>query len=107
MHVTTRNIFLITFILSSATFVLGADEAYDYRLLSTNRTSTMQKELNEAADAGYRIEKNFPQSAIRNPQSSGPCLRWRCFPLPMQRSFSPACLCRLTTRPRQCCATKS
>ena len=58
MHVTTtRNIFLITFILSSATFVLGADEAYDYRLLATNRTSTMQKELNEAADAGYRIER--------------------------------------------------
>src|SRR5438094_702766 len=57
MRVTTTNIFLITFILSSATFVLGADEAYDYRLLSTNRTSTMQKELNEAADAGYRIER--------------------------------------------------
>ncbi len=26
---------------------------YDYRLLSTTRTSTMEKEMNEAADAGY------------------------------------------------------
>lgn len=26
---------------------------YEYRLLATNRTSTMQKELQEAADAGY------------------------------------------------------
>ncbi len=28
-----------------------------YRLLATNKTSTMEKELNEAADAGYRFEK--------------------------------------------------
>ena len=27
----------------------------DYRVLATNRTSTMQKELNEAAEAGYRF----------------------------------------------------
>ena len=35
--------------------VLGAADIqkYDYRLLSTTRTSTMEKELNEAADAGY------------------------------------------------------
>lgn len=26
---------------------------FDYRLLATNRTSTMEKEMNEAADAGY------------------------------------------------------
>jgi L-serine dehydratase len=26
---------------------------YDYRLLATTRTSTMEKEMNEAADAGY------------------------------------------------------
>jgi len=32
----------------------AADAAkYDYRLLATSRTSTMEKELNEAADAGY------------------------------------------------------
>ena len=28
---------------------------YEYRLLATNRTSTMQKELAEAADAGYEF----------------------------------------------------
>jgi hypothetical protein len=35
--------------------VLGAADTtkYDYRLLATTRTSTMEKELNEAADAGY------------------------------------------------------
>jgi hypothetical protein len=32
----------------------GADAPkYDYRLLATSRTSTMEKEMNEAADAGY------------------------------------------------------
>ena len=29
--------------------------AYDYRLLATKKTSTMEKELNEAGDAGYRF----------------------------------------------------
>ena len=29
--------------------------AYDYRLLATKQTSTMEKELNEAGDAGYRF----------------------------------------------------
>lgn len=29
--------------------------AYEYRLLATNKTSTMQKELNEAAGAGFRF----------------------------------------------------
>ena len=35
--------------------LLGAAEIpkYDYRLLATTRTSTMEKELNQAADAGY------------------------------------------------------
>jgi hypothetical protein len=28
----------------------------EFRLLATNKTSTMQKEMNEAADAGYRFE---------------------------------------------------
>jgi len=34
---------------------LGAQHAatYDYRVLATSRTSTMEKEMNEAADAGY------------------------------------------------------
>ena len=47
---------LITFVLLSASFLV-AEDAYDYRVLATKKTSTMEKELNEAADAGYRIEK--------------------------------------------------
>jgi hypothetical protein len=31
----------------------GAKPRYQYRLLATNRTSTMQKELQQAADAGF------------------------------------------------------
>ncbi len=33
-----------------------ARENWDYRLLATNKTSTMQKEMNEAADAGFRFQ---------------------------------------------------
>ncbi len=32
------------------------DERYEYRLLATSKTSTMQKEMNQAADAGFRFE---------------------------------------------------
>ena len=32
------------------------DKHSDYRLLATNKTSTMEKELNEAAGVGYRFE---------------------------------------------------
>lgn len=31
-------------------------EEREFRLLATNKTSTMQKEMNDAADAGYRFE---------------------------------------------------
>jgi hypothetical protein len=34
----------------------AADERYQYKLLATNKTSTMQSELNEAAEAGYRFQ---------------------------------------------------
>jgi hypothetical protein len=34
---------------------LGA-ERFEYKLLATTKTSTMEKELNEAADAGFRFE---------------------------------------------------
>lgn len=33
--------------------VPAQDLIYDYRVLATNKTSTMQKEMNEAADAGF------------------------------------------------------
>jgi hypothetical protein len=32
-----------------------AAHRYDYRLLATNKTSTMQKEMNQASDAGFRF----------------------------------------------------
>ena len=32
------------------------NEAYDYQLLATTRTSTMEREMNEAADLGYRFQ---------------------------------------------------
>ncbi len=32
-----------------------AKTEYEYRLLATNKTSTMQKEMNQASDAGYRF----------------------------------------------------
>lgn len=32
-----------------------AQDRSDYRVLATNKTSTMQKEMNEAADAGFRL----------------------------------------------------
>ena len=35
----------------------GAEHAFDYRMLATSKTSTMEKELNEAAAAGYRFNK--------------------------------------------------
>jgi hypothetical protein len=34
----------------------GADNRFEYKLLATNKTSTMEKELNEAAEAGFRFE---------------------------------------------------
>lgn len=33
-----------------------ANSQYEYKLLATNRTSTMEKEMSEAAAAGYRFE---------------------------------------------------
>lgn len=34
---------------------LAQNKTYDYRLLATSKTSTMEKELNEAGDAGYQM----------------------------------------------------
>ena len=47
---------LVTLLLS-VTFAYPVADSYDYRVLATTKTSTMQKELNEAADEGFRIEK--------------------------------------------------
>jgi hypothetical protein len=35
----------------------AADHSFDYRMLATSKTSTMEKELNEGAAAGYRFSK--------------------------------------------------
>ncbi len=43
-------------LLAAGPAVPADGKGVDYRLLATNKTSTMQKEMNEAADAGYRFE---------------------------------------------------
>src|SRR2546423_1063891 len=48
---------LLVCVLLTASFGYAAPDIYDYRVLATNKTSTMQKEMSEAADAGYRLEK--------------------------------------------------
>jgi len=37
--------------------VSAADRSFDYRVLATSKTSTMERELNEAAAVGYRFSK--------------------------------------------------
>ncbi len=39
-------------LLAAASISLAADH-YEYRVLATSKTSTMERELNEAAEAGY------------------------------------------------------
>jgi len=41
---------------------------YKYKLLATTRTGTMQKELNDAADSGFRL---IPSTMIAKPQLFG------------------------------------
>jgi hypothetical protein len=48
--------------------VATSSEPYKYKLLATTRTSTMQKELNEAADGGYRL---LPRTMIAKSQVLG------------------------------------
>ena len=40
-----------------STDAVAADASFDYRVLATAKTSTMERELNEAAAAGYRFSK--------------------------------------------------
>lgn len=49
--------FVLTFfaLLLAKTTELEA-QAMEYRVLATNRTSTMEREMNEAADAGFRVD---------------------------------------------------
>ena len=41
---------------------------YQYKLLATTRTSTMERELNEAAEGGFRL---LPKTMIAKPQTFG------------------------------------
>jgi hypothetical protein len=43
---------LLLIVLSAS---LWAADAYEYRVLATSKTSTMEKEMNEAADAGFEF----------------------------------------------------
>ncbi len=57
----TRDLVLVATALATS-IVSGiqanaASPQFDYRLLATSKTSTMEKELNEAAAAGYRFSK--------------------------------------------------
>ena len=83
---TMQRLFVsIGLVLTASTAVAqlaGAQEpsvVFDHRLLATNRTSTMQKEMREAAEAGYRFagvmggETSFGGSEVvvvmsRNPE---------------------------------------
>jgi hypothetical protein len=46
---------LLCGVLSSAV-VFGQEMTFGHKVLATNKTSTMEKELNEAAEAGYRFQ---------------------------------------------------
>jgi hypothetical protein len=46
---------LIALLLSSS-LAFAADTSLDYRVLATNKTSTMEKEMNDVAEAGYRFD---------------------------------------------------
>lgn len=51
-----RIVFLASFgvwMVTCLPSALAQDLKYDYRVLATTRTSTMEKEMNEAADAGF------------------------------------------------------
>ena len=42
--------------LGAALPAIGEEGRYEYKLLATSKTSTMEKELNQAAAAGFRFE---------------------------------------------------
>jgi hypothetical protein len=50
-----RRICLVLFAARLACSIAFAQDSIEYRLLATTKTSTTQKEMNEAADAGFRF----------------------------------------------------
>jgi hypothetical protein len=61
MEIAARKVMLafapIVLSLGIAVSASAVDHPLDYRILATSRTSTMEKELNEAGAAGYRFSK--------------------------------------------------
>jgi len=49
------RLFLVCVVLGALASAASAQEAIDYRVVATNKTSTMQKEMQEAGDAGFRF----------------------------------------------------
>ena len=52
---TRAAVLALAFVCLSATTHVIAETTTDFRVLATNKTSTMQKEMNEAADGGFRF----------------------------------------------------
>jgi len=48
-----RALWLSVVSLLAFSVVLAAADRYEYKVLATNRTGTMEKEMNQAADAGF------------------------------------------------------
>ena len=46
-----------TALLLVSSIYVSAQQQLEYKLLATNRTTTMEKELNEAAGEGYRFKE--------------------------------------------------
>lgn len=51
----SRRVCLAMALLASSAIVPAAAETVEYRILATNKTSTMEKELRDAAAAGFRF----------------------------------------------------
>jgi hypothetical protein len=48
-----KLVFLLLLAAASSITALAADSVYEYKVLATSKTSTMERELNDAAEAGY------------------------------------------------------
>jgi hypothetical protein len=53
---TCLNSFALIWMIMALAPNIGFSLEIEYKVLATNRTSTMEKELNQAADAGFRFE---------------------------------------------------
>ena len=49
------RLFLVCAVLCAAASAVFAQDSISYRVVATNKTSTMQKEMQEAGDAGFRF----------------------------------------------------